>query len=424
MILSLAGRQMIRPSGLQMIMDDIAAVAAEADGGHWVNLGAGNPAQIADVIETWRCLMQDAIATDFAKASCQYGPARGRPELVHALVSYFCSRYGWPISEKNVVVAPGSQMIYFIATALYTGAGTSDPRYLLLPMAPDYAGYLALSMTTPGARGVPPQFLRLPGRYFRYQFDFAALASRSEAGMMLLSSPSNPAGRCVDAEELTCLTDLAQRRDIPLLLDHAYGEPFPQIASVSDSPRWHPNLVNCFTLSKAGIPGERIAFAIGPERYIEPIVSFLANSAIHAPQLAQMAVTRALETGALDTLAHSVIKPFYAARRDCAERLLSEIMPSSVDWRVHVGTGGMFCWIWVNEDWFDDMALYNSLKRKGVIVAPGRSFFAQYSRGECPDRHDRRCFRISISGGEQNLAAGIARIAAAIDELSAGRAGA
>jgi valine--pyruvate aminotransferase len=223
----------------------------------------------------------------------------------------------------------------------------------------------------------------------------------------------------VTGGELDSLIGIAQRRDIPLVLDHAYGQPFPQIAHTQVPPPFHPSVINCFSLSKAGLPGERIGFAIGPERYITPMVAFLANSALHASRLAQLAVSIGLESGEIDAIVSSVIKPFYATRRKIAEKLLLDSMPDDVDWRLHSSGGGMFAWLWVNEDWFDDLALYRDLKLRKVFIAPGRNFFTDFSR---PGGHNTRCIRIALSTDEDILAEGIRRIAEAVAELRASSA--
>jgi len=234
---------------------------------------------------------------------------------------------------------------------------------------------------------------------------------------MLLSNPCNPTGRCISADELAAIITIAESQEVPLVLDHAYGEPFPRICQTLTPPVFHPQVINCFSLSKAGLPGERIGFAIGPEHYIDEMVSFLANSALHASRLAQIAGANAIRSGALDTLVSSVITCFYADRRLRAEKLLSEAMPTAVNWRLHSAQGGMFCWVWIDEDWFDDMELYRILKLRHVFIAPGRNFFIEERGSSSPRPHSTRCFRISLTVDEDVLAAGIHHIADTVREL-------
>lgn len=414
MNLSPIGQQMAAMSGLRSIMDDIATSTTGVSDQPWLNLSIGNPARIPAVTAAWRQLMASALATDFEDASCSYGAPRGAQPLVDAIVDYFNQTYGWGIGPENVIVGPGSQLLCFIAAAIFAG-GRGGP--VVLPLTPDYTGYQGLCLHPGGVAGVEPRLERGPDHYFRYGLDRLGLEQRPDIGMLLVSSPSNPAGRSLDAAEMRFLTKIAQQRDVPLVLDNAYGEPFPRIGRTLVPPAFSETVVNSFSLSKAGLPGERIGFAIGPERYITPMVSFIANSVLHAPRLAQVAVARALASGQLDTLSATVISPFYASRRQLAEALLADLMPAGIAWRLHEGEGGMFCWLWIDEDWFDDLELYRRLKLKHVFVAPGRSFFTP-ATGESRSRwHGTQCFRISLTPDEATVAEGIRRIGDALREM-------
>ncbi|MFI6504484.1 aminotransferase class I/II-fold pyridoxal phosphate-dependent enzyme [Nonomuraea typhae] len=404
-------------SGLRSIMEDVATSTA-ADASGWLNLSIGNPASIKEVTEAWGNLTTTVVAQDFATASSRYGPSRGMPALVEEIAHYFNARYGWGITADNVVVGPGSQMLFFIAAALFTGpAKAGSARRVVLPMTPDYAGYLGLSLEPDGVAGIAPAVELTGDRGFRYAFDFESLERRPDIGMLLLSSPSNPTGRNIDGDELTRLIGVARRQDVPLIVDHAYGAPFPRVAASAEAPRQDDHVINCFTLSKAGLPAERIGFAIGPSRYVQPMVSFMANSVLHAPQLMQRVVARALSSGLLDSLASSVIFPFYRARRLHVERLLNDLLPSSIDWRLHAGEGGMFCWLWIDHGWFDDMALYRLMKSKKVFIVPGRHFFVNPLSMAPSATYATRCFRISLTADEPVIEEGLTRIAEGLTEL-------
>lgn len=411
------GRQLTRLSGIRSIMDDIASVDLGAGaGGAWVNLSPGNPSHLDEAVRTWRELTSAALDDRFVGASTHYGPSRGTGALVHAVVDYFADAYGWDIGPDNVVVGPGSQLLAFAATTLYTGYGCDGLRRLALPRLPDYAGYLGLAQEPDGVMGVDAVPVPRGGRDFEYRVDLAAVERLESVGMFLLSNPANPTGGSVTASELNALAAIAARHDAPLVVDNAYGRPFPGIAPVPYPPLWHPHVLNLFTFSKAGLPGERIAFAVGPERLVEPIVGFLANAALHAPQLMQHVVARALATRRIDELVSTAIMPHYRAKRQMIDKLLAAGMPDGLAWRAHAGTSGMFSWLSVDEEWFDDLALYESLKKRGVFIVPGRHFFLP---SDNPRR--TRCFRLSLSADEEALAEGVDRLAAALRDLDAAR---
>jgi valine--pyruvate aminotransferase len=412
--LSKVGTQMSRMSGLRSLMEDVASAMASTSDTKWLNLSIGNPAAIPEVTEMWREAAGWAVADKFSDAVA-YGPSRGAPALVEAIAEYFHRYLGWNIGPENIVVGPGSQMLCFAAAALYAGEDGGGARRVGLPAIPDYTGYQGICMLPGGIAGVESAWEVGPDRSFRYVLDLDTMARRTDIGMLLVSSPCNPTGRSLRADEQDALIAIAEQMDVPLFLDHAYGRPFPQIVPTFAPPVSHPHVVNCFSLSKAGLPGERIGFAIGPERYITPMVSFLSNSVLHASGLAQAMVARAMSSGALDSVVASAIKPFYAERRTLTEQLLLDAMPADVNWRLHANEGGMFGWLWVDEDWFSDIDLYADLKQRGVFIAPGRSFFSGPPQA---GRHSTQCFRITLTVDEKDLREGISRIGAAVGEAS------
>ncbi|MCZ9347619.1 aminotransferase class I/II-fold pyridoxal phosphate-dependent enzyme [Streptomyces sp. TRM76130] len=417
MELSLRGVKMGGLSGIRSIMEDIALAASDPSGGTWLNLSPGNPAAIAEVTGTWRRLQEESLAQCFAEKSGRYGPSRGSDGLVDAIVRYFNRRYGWDITVENVLVGVGCQMLAFMATTIFTGPYADGHRRLVLPSVPDYTGYQGLSLDEGGIVGVAPGVELQEGRLFRYTVDLDAVRRQPSMGMLLLSSPGNPTGRSIQTDALAGLIGIAEERDVPLVLDHAYGDPFPGVAHTTVDPPLHPNVINCFTLSKAGVPGERLGFAIGPRDAIDAMLSFTANSHLHAPQLIQATAERALNTGVIDTLTTEVIRPYYRRKRQVAEKLLHELLPGTVDWRLHSTEGGMFCWLWIDHDWFDDLAMYEALKRKKVFIVPGRHFFVSPFDSPFLAEHATRCVRLSLSPDESVIAEGIGRLAQALKEM-------
>ncbi|WP_030661567.1 valine--pyruvate transaminase [Streptomyces rimosus] len=417
MRLSLSGTKMAGLSGLRSIMEDVAASTAGASAGAWLNLSVGNPAPIPEVRDMWRAALTESMAEDFDEAGCRYGPSRGSHALVEAIADYFHRTYGWQLGPENIAVGPGSQMVCFAAAALFAGPGAHGERRIVLPMAPDYTGYQGLCLHDDGIAAIAPLIHREEGHRFRYALDIEALRRRADIGMMLISSPGNPTGRALGRADLDALTALATEREVPLFVDHAYGAPFPRIAQVHTEPVLHDSVVNCFSASKAGLPGERIGFAIGHPTYMAPLAAFMSNSVLHAPQLAQYALARVLTDGRLDATTRDVITPYYRAKKRYVDHLLHELMPADVDWRMHSGEGGMFCWLWVDHPWFEDTALYGRLKERHVFVVPGRHFFVDPPRTPGLAGHATRCFRLSLSADEKVITEGVHRLADVLREM-------
>lgn len=64
---------------------------------------------------------------------------------------------------------------------------------------------------------------------------------------------------------------LANQHGIPLVIDNAYGVPFPGIIFSEAHPLWNPNIVLCMSLSKLGLPGSRCGIIIANEKIISAV---------------------------------------------------------------------------------------------------------------------------------------------------------
>ncbi|WP_164088299.1 aminotransferase class I/II-fold pyridoxal phosphate-dependent enzyme, partial [Stenotrophomonas maltophilia] len=61
--------------------------------------------------------------------------------------------------------------------------------------------------------------------------------------------------------------------DIPLIIDNAYGVPFPGIIFSQATPHWNDNTILCMSLSKLGLPGARCGIIIANEELITAITN-------------------------------------------------------------------------------------------------------------------------------------------------------
>lgn len=89
MQLSVRGEKMSEKSGVRRILEDIATATAGPVGGAWLDLGAGNPARIPEVVRMWTELTRTAVDTDFAMLST------GRPAASRD------SSARWPITSAG-----------------------------------------------------------------------------------------------------------------------------------------------------------------------------------------------------------------------------------------------------------------------------------------------------------------------------------
>jgi valine--pyruvate aminotransferase len=134
---------------------------------------------------------------------------------------------------------------------------------------------------------------------FKYRPDFTQLSITQETGCVIFSRPCNPTGNVLTNGEVEKIAALATPYDVPVLIDSAYAPPFPALNFTEMKPVFGENIIHCISLSKAGLPGERIGVAIGEEKLLQVLECFQTNAGIHSSRYGQAIATRAIESGAL-----------------------------------------------------------------------------------------------------------------------------
>ncbi|MBW4522861.1 MAG: valine--pyruvate transaminase [Scytolyngbya sp. HA4215-MV1] len=411
------GDEMSRLTGVRAIMKDIKETLRAGIGREFINLSAGNPLILPEVEQLWRESTADLLASsEYGNVVCRYGDSQGYQPLIEAVAEDFNRRYGLKLTDRNILITPGSQSLYFYAANAFGGYTRGQQlKQIVLPLNPDYTGYGGVAMVPESVVAYKP-FLDMdaPAHRFKYRPDFSQLEINENTGCVLFSRPCNPTGNVLTDEEVHKIAALAEPYQVPVLIDSAYGPPFPALNFTDMTPVFGGNVMHCMSLSKAGLPGERIGIAIGDERVIQILECFQTNMCIHSPRYGQAIAARAIASGALADIATEVIRPFYQNKFKIVERTLDESMPKDLPWFLHRGEGAIFSWLWLKDLPITDWELYQELKQVGVIVVPGSSFFPGL-REEWV--HKQQCVRISLTASDQEIEIGMIRLAELVEQI-------
>lgn len=405
------GDHMSRLTGVRAIMKDIIETLRSAGSTEFINLSAGNPVIIPEVEELWRDCTQALLSSeDYGEVVCRYGASRGYEPLIEAIVTDFNQRYGLSLTQDNVLITPGSQALYFLAANAFGGYQSSGQlKEIILPLSPDYTGYGGVSLIPEALRAYRPTLdLDQEKHRFKYRPDFEQLSIHDNTGFVLFSRPCNPTGNVLTDAEVSQIAQLAAAQNVPVLVDSAYAPPFPALNFTQMTPIFGSNILHCMSLSKAGLPGERLGIAIGPASLVQVLESFQTNLCIHSSRYGQAIAARAIATGALPHIAETIIRPYYQNKFSVLEQALDAAMPDDVPWYLHQGEGAIFAWMWFENLPVDDWTFYQELKRFGVIVVPGSSFFPGLQE-EWPHQH--QCIRISLTASDTEIEQAIGRLA-------------
>lgn len=407
MRLSKFGQKFTGRSGILQLMDDLGAAAKGED---VIMLGGGNPSQIPAVQAHFRQRMARILenGNEFERLSSSYGPPEGQTEFIQALASLLNSEYGWDLKPNNIVLTNGSQTAFFYLFNLFAGEFEDGARRkILLPLAPEYIGYLDVGLTDDFFIASKPDFEYFDGRLFKYHVDFDAVSVTDDIGAICISRPTNPTGNVLTDAEMEKLNALAQAHDIPLIVDNAYGTPFPNIIFTGGEPLWNDNIVLCMSLSKLGLPGARTGIIIAHEKITTAISGLNAIVSLAPGSFGAGLALDLVRSGEIIEISRQHIRPHYAEKAQQAVAYLQAAL-AGVDFYIHKPEGAFFLWLWFKGLPITSQQLYERLKKRRVVVVPGEYFFPGLQEEWA---HKYECIRMNYAMEGETVRQGIAIIA-------------
>lgn len=398
------GKKFTKTSGITELMQDLGE-AIENNDPETCMLGGGNPALIPEVTETFRKEMQAIMDSgEFDKALGFYSSPQGENKFITALVNFINEQYQWGISNKNIVLTNGSQNSFFYLFNLLAGEmEDGSKKKILFPLSPEYIGYRELGLSDDMITSQQPTIEYLEGKQFKYHIDFDALTITNDIAALCVSRPTNPTGNVITNDELAKLDALAKAHDIPLIIDNAYGAPFPGAIYTDAELYWHENIVLGMSLSKLGLPGLRTGIIIAKEEIINIISTMNGTLCLSPSNMGASLMTRLIGSKDILTLRDKVISPYYEKRMIDA-LVLAQTIFNDLPIHIHKPEGAFFLWLWFKDLPITSKTLYQRLKARNVLVIPGEDFFIGMDDNWS---HQRECIRINYASPEDQLHRGL-----------------
>jgi len=410
------GMHLGRGSGIERLMEDLGNALARA-GSRVRMLGGGQPARIPEIEAVWRRRIRELTEEEggLERALTTYDPPRGNPRFIEAIARLFRDTFGWDIGPEHIAITPGGQTAFFlIFNALAGRMPDGRRRKILLPLVPEYIGYADQGTDGGLFHAVPPLIEHTGPHEFKYRVDFDRLEITPDIAAICVSRPTNPSGNVLTDAEVDRMSALAAQHGIPLILDNAYGAPFPGILFEPATPFWAPHAILTYSLSKIGLPGTRTGIVIAPPAIAKAITSMSAIVGLANPSTGQQLLLPLIESGEILSLSRDVVRPFYQERSRLALEAAAEVFGEDIDWRVHRSEGALFLWFWFPGLSIPTEELYRRLKQRGVLVVPGEFFF--FGDDGIDDPHRRECLRVSYAMDRDVVRDGLRLIA---DEVRA-----
>lgn len=395
-------------------MDDLGKPTNDA-GENMIMMGGGNPGLVPEFQEIMRnqLLTLCSDSKSFQQLVGSYGPPQGEKKFNEGLAALLKKEQGWDIGPENICLTNGSQTAFFMLFNLFAGVlPDGGEKKICLPLAPEYIGYADLGLTDDMFVSTRPKIELLEDGFFKYHIDFENLKIDDSIGAICISRPTNPTGNVVTDEELAKLADLAALHNIPLIVDSAYGLPFPGMIFTEAKPVWNENLIVCLSLSKLGLPAVRTGIVVANKEITRALTSMNAIMSLSPNSFGAVLAQRLVTSNEITAISKELMQPFYRKKMEKAVAVVQEKF-ADIPCRIHIPEGAMFLWLWFKDLPITSLELYQRLKDEGVLVVSGHYFFPGLSESW---QHKDECLRVTYSQDDDDVHRGLAIIAEVVRE--------
>ena len=394
-------------SGIGELMDDLGHALA-AGGDHIHMLGGGQPAHIPKMDALWRQRIEAIAATpgELEHMLGNYEPPAGSTHFRQAIARLFSQEFGWDLSAENIAITMGGKTAFFsLFNALAGRFSDGRQKKILLPLVPEYIGYADQSVSGSMFRSVKPR-IELTGKHeFKYRVDFDHLTVTDDIAAICVSRPTNPTGNVLTDDEINRLAALAKAHDIPLIIDNAYGAPFPNVIFTEAKPIWNEHIILTLSLSKLGLPGTRTGIVIATPEITKAIASMTSIMGLANTNTGQAIVQPLVESGEILRLSNEVVQPFYREKSLQAQAWVKQYFDPQLNYHIHRSEGALFLWAWFEGLPISSHELYERLKARHVLIVPGSYFF--FGQDDSDWKHRDECIRINFTMPAEDVETGI-----------------
>ena len=408
MKLSAFGKKFSSQSGIVELMADLGTALNENP--DMIFMGGGNPSRLLEVEAVFQQRLESLMADPDKRHSLFgiYQSPQGDMEFLELIAGFLKAQFGWPLTARNIAVANGSQSAFFVLYNMFAGPmGDGSQRVIHLPLTPEYLGYADVGLSENFFTATKPSIELLDEHLFKYHVDFSRLQLDEHTGALCVSRPTNPTGNVLTDDEMEHLDELARQQGIPLIIDAAYGQPFPNILFADAHPLWNDNVILSLSLSKLGLPGVRTGIIVASEEIIQAYTNASTIVSLASGNLGPAIAKELFRTGEITSLTADCITPFYRQRSQQTVQWFRDSL-GDLPYHIHKPEGAIFLWLWFEGLPISSQELYERLKQRGVLIVPGHNFFVGLD-DDWVHRHE--CIRVSYAQDEDSVRRGVSIIA-------------
>jgi 2-aminoadipate transaminase len=375
-----------------------------------ISFAPGYPAPENFAWDEYRAIADDILrARD--RATLQYGPTRGLPQLIDAVVGLLQQRH-IAASPDEVMVTTGSQQGLDLVARVFL-----DPGDVVLIELPSYTGAITAFRNVQATLvGVRQQADGIDLEDLDRQITAVRADGRKVKFLYLVPNFQNPTGLLISLAKRRQLLEWAERRDVLIVEDDPYGDLyFSDTAGPADTRPIKADdaagrVVYLSSFSKTLSPAFRVAWMTAPASLISRFETAKQCLDLCTSDFNQHFVVEAVRRGVLDRQIPR-LRAFYQAGRTAMEQALRRRLGSAASWVTP--RGGFFLWVTLPEA-TDTRALLPRAMQRGVIYVAGSAFFV--------DGTGANTLRLAFSlVSTERIVEGVERLGAAVDEEVAER---
>ncbi len=297
----------------------------------------------------------------------RYSSYNGTPEFRKAVAAWLEKTYGFSLDpEREITALIGSKeaIFRFPQTVIDPGdvALVPDPAYPVYRSGALHAGAEVYTLPLKEENGFVPDLESVPGE----------ILFRSK--LIYLNYPNNPTGAEMTRPAAEKILDYAEKYDLAVLSDMAYGEVFDRERPISllelDRGR---RVIEFFSFSKGySMTGWRIGFAAGSGELIKALLKVKSEQGSSPFGAVQDAAIAALDMDPSET---NTIRHFYARNRERIEKIFERS-----GFKFFKNQAGFYIYASVPEGYTSESWTVHLMENHGIVTVPG-SALGQFGEG-------------------------------------------
>ena len=300
-----------------------------------------------------------------------YPPSMGLLELRRALSDYMGHSFNFDYAPDEILITVGGSLAIDSVMRAFVEEG--DEVILPTPTFPSY--FPAIEMAGGRVVEVPTQLSN--GWALQPEDLRAAITERTK--LLVLTSPNNPTGACLSAENMAALADVLRDTNVLVMSDEIYAELTynDQHASILDQPDMRERTILVSGFSKMyAMTGWRVGYVCAPAELLRPIAKCHSFAVMCAPGIAQYAALEGLKS-CKDNV--RIMVEEYRHRRDFVQERLCQL-----GWQCSLPGGAFYAFPCIRGTGLDSATFCRRLRDEGkVAMVPGTGF------GQCGEGYVR-----------------------------------